>query len=87
MWDSQIVAQRDHFIRVIDERLAAALDLAVAHQEFEPFVDPDDASAMLIGPILHRTTLQASTVSGGLINRLIESIGNWPDPTPPPQTG
>jgi AcrR family transcriptional regulator len=83
VWDSRILAQRDHFIRTIDERLAAALALAAAHQEFEPFVGPDDASAMLIGPILHRTALQASTASGGLINRLIESIGNWTGPTPP----
>ena len=79
VWDSQILAQRDRFVRTIDERLATALALATAHQEFEPFVGPDDASAMLIGPILHRTALQAGTASGGLIDRLIESIGTWTD--------
>ena len=33
--------------------------------------------ALLMGPILHRTCMQAGTVSDDLIDRLIDSIGTW----------
>jgi hypothetical protein len=33
--------------------------------------------ALLAGPILQRTCIQAGTVSDGLIDRIIDSIGTW----------
>jgi AcrR family transcriptional regulator len=77
MWDQQILLQRDHFIRTINERIDAALALAVANREIDTPIDPTDVPAMLIGPILYRTTMQAGAVSEDLIDRLIDSIGKW----------
>jgi hypothetical protein len=53
------------------------LTWAVIEGELETTVDPLDAVAMLNGPVLYRTSMQAGTVSDDLIDRLIESVGTW----------
>jgi len=75
LWDRQILLQRDHFIRTINERIDAALALAATNREIDPSVDPTDVSAMLVGPIVYRTAMQAGAVTEDLIDRLIDSIG------------
>ena len=81
LWDRQILLQRDHFIRTINERVDAALALAAANREIDTSVDPTDVSAMLVGPIVYRTAMQAGAVSDDLIDRVIDSIGIRSSPT------
>ncbi len=71
------VAVRDRFIATVTGRLDAALTLAAAEGELDAPVDPQDAVALLVGPILQRTCMQAGTVSDELIDRLLDSIGTW----------
>jgi AcrR family transcriptional regulator len=74
------VAVRDRFVATVTDRLHAALTLAVAEGELDAPVDPQDAVALLVGPILQRTCMQAGTVSDELLDRLIDSIGTWHSP-------
>jgi len=71
------VAVRDRFIATVTGRIHAALTLAAAEGELDAPVGPEDAVALLVGPILQRTCMQAGTVSDDLIDRLIDSIGAW----------
>jgi hypothetical protein len=68
---------RDRFTATATGRIRAALSLASAEGELDPAVDPQDALALLVGPILQRTCFQAGTVSDELIDRLMDSIGTW----------
>ena len=71
---------RDRFTATTTGRIGAALALAAAEGELDAPVDPQDAVALLVGPILQRTCMQAGTVSDGLIDRIIDSIGTWHPP-------
>jgi AcrR family transcriptional regulator len=68
---------RDRFTATATGRIRAALSLAAAEGELDAAVDPQDALALLVGPILQRTCMQAGTVSDELIDRLMDSIGTW----------
>jgi AcrR family transcriptional regulator len=70
-------ALRDRFIATVIERLGAALALAVAEGELDAAVDVHDATALLVGPILHGTVMQGGTVSDDLIERIMDSLGTW----------
>jgi AcrR family transcriptional regulator len=73
-------AVRDRFVATTTDRINAALTLAAAEGELDAPVDPQDAVALLVGPILQRTCMQAGTVSDELLDRLIDSIGTWHSP-------
>lgn len=75
--DSEIAARLDEFIGTVTNRVRAALMLAVAEGELDVTVDPHDASALLVGPLLYRTCMQVDTVSDGLVERLVDSVGTW----------
>jgi AcrR family transcriptional regulator len=75
--DPQLAARRDGFIATVTDRVSAALALAAADGELESTVDPRDATALLIGPILYRISMQTGTVSDDLIDRLVDSVGSW----------
>ena len=83
VWDPQIAHRRDQFIATTTHRLQAALALAAVNGELHAPLDPNDASALLVGPILYRTALQAGAVPGELIDRILDSIGTWQIPTRP----
>jgi hypothetical protein len=68
-------------------RLQAALELAGTNDELHRPVDPHDASALLIGPILYRTVLQTRTVPAELIDQILDSIGTWQTPSRPDPHG
>jgi AcrR family transcriptional regulator len=68
---------RDRFTVTATGRISAALALATAEGELDAAADPQDAVALLVGPILQRTCVQAGTVSDDLIDRLLDSIGIW----------
>ena len=71
------VEVRDRFTATATGRIRAALTLAAAEGELDAAADPQDALALLVGPILQRTCMQVGTVSDDLIDRLLESIGTW----------
>jgi AcrR family transcriptional regulator len=71
------VAVRDRFIATVIDRLQAALTLATTEGELAAAVDPQDALALLMGPILQRTCMQSATVSDDLIERIMDGIGTW----------
>ena len=77
IWDAQIAHQRDESLRTITERLAAGIQTAIDGGELEAAAVPDDLSAMLVGPIIYRATMQRGVVSDELITRLVDSVGTW----------
>jgi AcrR family transcriptional regulator len=68
---------RDRFTATATDGMRAALALAAAEGELTAVADPQDALALLVGPLLHRTCVQGGTVSDDLIDRLIDSVGTW----------
>ncbi|MGH3246026.1 MAG: TetR/AcrR family transcriptional regulator [Trebonia sp.] len=68
---------RDGFLATATGRLDAAFTLAAANGELDVEVDPQDAVALLMGPLLHRTVFQGATVSDDLIERMMDSVGTW----------
>jgi AcrR family transcriptional regulator len=68
---------RDRFTATGSGRISAALALAAAGGELDQPADPKDASALLVGPILQRTCIEAGTVSEDLLDRIIDSVGTW----------
>ncbi|GAA1281902.1 TetR family transcriptional regulator [Planotetraspora silvatica] len=79
LWDPYIATQRDECLEALNERLEVALALAVTNREIDISADPIDLSALLVGPIVYRTAMQAGTVSHQLIEQLIDSLGRWHD--------
>jgi AcrR family transcriptional regulator len=77
MWDPEIAHRQDESVRTIVERIHAAVQSAVASGELQTGAGPSDLTAMLVGPIVYRTTMQRDMVSDDLIDRLINSIGTW----------
>lgn len=74
--DPQMAARRDGFLGTLIRRLRAALTLAVAEGELDAARDPDDAAALLIGPLTFRLTMRGD-VSDDLIEQVIDSLGTW----------
>jgi AcrR family transcriptional regulator len=68
---------RDRFAAAAADGIRAALALAAAEGELTAGVGPQDALALLAGPLLHRTCIQGGTVSDELIERVIDSVGSW----------
>jgi AcrR family transcriptional regulator len=77
MWDPEIAHQHDESTRTIAERIQAAIELAVADGELATDAGAADLPAMLVGPIVYRTTMQRGEVSDALIDRLIDGVGTW----------
>jgi len=71
------VEVRDKFTAAGADGIRAALALAVNAGELDGAADPEDATALLVGPILQRTCMEAGTVSDALIERIIDSVGMW----------
>jgi AcrR family transcriptional regulator len=67
----------DGFIATAAEGLRVAFALATAEGELDDAVDPYDAVALLMGPMLQLTCFQARTVSDAMIERLMDSLGTW----------
>jgi hypothetical protein len=59
------------------ERHEPGRALATAEGELDMTADPRDVLALLGGPILPRTCMEAGTVSDDLIDRLLDSLGTW----------
>jgi len=74
---------RDRFAATAADRIRAALAPAAAEGELAAAVDPEDAMALLAGPLVHRTCMQGGTVSDELLERIIDSVGSWQTAGPP----
>lgn len=75
--DPELRSRRDIIVGTGTERLGVALALAVDSGELDTTLDVQDTTAVLLGPLLYRTTFQDGTVSDELIDRLLDNIGNW----------
>ena len=75
VWSPQIAAQRDHSITTVTDRLRTALEIAATTGELTTNTTPEDAAALLLGPLVYRTAMQSGTVPDDLIDRLLDSIG------------
>lgn len=79
LWDPEIAAQCDRFVATLQDRLAAAFDMALDAGEIDVVPDPSHAAARLIGPLVFRTALQATTVDDDLIDSLLRDV--LPEPS------
>ena len=72
-------------VTAITDRLAAAFALAVDAGELDTGPDAALAAALLIGPLVYRTTLQAAAVPDTLLAEVIDGAAHWraPDPARP----
>jgi AcrR family transcriptional regulator len=77
LWDQAMDARRAGFARILQERLAHGLSLAVRDGELELHVDLEAAAALLIGPIHYRATIERRPASTALIARCVAGVGRW----------
>lgn len=77
IWDPDIAHRRDESVKTITERISVAVRSAAETGEVETDAAPADLTAMLVGPIVYRTTSQLGMVSDDLIHRLIDGVGTW----------
>ena len=82
-WDPSIADQRDQLLNVVNHRLAAAIDYAAHAGELarQP-PEPSLLGALLLGPLLYRTAMQALSIPDQLIERSIQSAIPWRDREP-----
>jgi AcrR family transcriptional regulator len=77
--DARLVHPHDESVKTITERIHAAIRAAVAAGELEADIGPADLTAVLVGPIVYRTTMQRAPASDDFIGRLVDSVGTWHD--------
>jgi AcrR family transcriptional regulator len=85
--DTALAHRRDESVGTIAARLAAALDLAVRTGELDAALPAADATALLVGPIVYRTAMQAGEVPDALVDRLLDGLGRWGDGPAPSEGG
>src|SRR6266704_6094346 len=73
-------ARPHRHITAITERLAAAFALAVDAGELDTAPDAALAAAQLIGPLVYRTTLQATPVPDRLLTAVIDAVAPGGNP-------
>ncbi|GAA1300272.1 TetR/AcrR family transcriptional regulator [Saccharothrix xinjiangensis] len=79
VWNPEITERRDRLAAMIGGRLRASLEMAVRTGELRAAVDPGDAAALLIGPLLYRGALEPGPVPDALLDRLLDAAGTWAD--------
>ncbi|MFJ6900621.1 TetR/AcrR family transcriptional regulator [Streptomyces hokutonensis] len=77
LWEPHIATRRDALVATLTDQLRPVLQLAVSTGELDTACDAQDAAALLIGPILFRTTMQTDKVTAPLIDYLLSSLGTW----------
>lgn len=77
LWEPHIAGRRDALIATLVDQLCPVLELAVSTGELDTTCDARDAAALLVGPILFRTTMQAGKVTAALIDHLLDGLGAW----------
>ncbi|GAA0937256.1 TetR/AcrR family transcriptional regulator [Kribbella koreensis] len=79
LWDPGMDSRRGQFAGVLSERLAQALDDAVAAGEVRLRIAARSAAALAIGPIYYRSTIEHESVDSDFIDAAIDSLGTWRD--------
>ena len=78
IWDLALAAERDRFVATIRDRLTVALTSATQTGELVTSIDPHGVEAIIVGPIVYRTALEAGgPVPDQFLKWLIDSLGNW----------
>jgi AcrR family transcriptional regulator len=75
--DPVVAARHDESNRTVVERIAAAIEVAVAAGELETDATPIDLTALLVGPLHFRTVMLRAPVPDPFIDRLLDAIGTW----------
>lgn len=79
VWDAEVTGRRDGLAAAMSGQLGAALATAQETGELRAAVEPSDAPALLVGPLLYRGLLEPGPVSDTLIDRLLDTVGTWTD--------
>jgi AcrR family transcriptional regulator len=77
IWEPEAARRRDASNQTVIDRIGAAARLGVECGELKTGLDPRDLAALLVGPLVYRTTMQQGEVSDELVDTLIDSIGAW----------
>lgn len=77
LWDTSLDERRAAFAATLDGRLQAVVQDAERLGELHLRVDPHDVSALLIGPIYYRATIEHLPASDDLISRSVTALGDW----------
>jgi AcrR family transcriptional regulator len=77
LWDKGIAERRDALVATLAGQLQPGLDLAMAIGELQTTLDAYDASALMVGPVLYRTTMQDGELSAVMVDHLLDSLGTW----------
>lgn len=76
-WKTAATTLRDHQLQLLDQRLEAAFVLAADAGELDEPLQPPALTALLLGPLVFRTTLQEATVSDTLLERVVDAAAKW----------
>ncbi|HEY3259841.1 MAG TPA: helix-turn-helix domain-containing protein [Pseudonocardiaceae bacterium] len=76
-WQTTATSYRDHQLQLLDHRLQAAFALAADAGELDEPLQPPVLTAILLGPLIFRTTLQEGTVPDVMLERLIDAAAKW----------
>jgi hypothetical protein len=76
-WRTAATTLRDHQLQLLDQRLEAAFTLAANAGELDEPLQPPVLTALLLGPLVFRTTLQEATVPDTLLERVVDAAAKW----------
>jgi hypothetical protein len=77
LWDAGMDARGEHFASTLTERLAAVLDDAEKRGEVALSTDPRSATALAIGPLYYRSTIERGAIDDHLVEAAINAVGTW----------
>lgn len=79
LWDAGMDARRATFAGTLTARVQAAVREAERVGELRLGVEPDEAAALLIGPLYYRATVARLPTGADLIERSVAALGEWTD--------
>jgi Bacterial regulatory proteins, tetR family/Tetracyclin repressor-like, C-terminal domain len=69
--------ERDAITQAVSAGLDAAFDEALRLGEIDERPDPQEATALMLGPIVYRAALQNGPVADELLDTVIDSVAHW----------
>ncbi len=77
LWDPDMDQRRQRFAHVLADRLAKALEDAVARDELTLHLDSRSAAALTLGPLYYRSTIEHGSIDDDLIDATLTALGRW----------